>query len=50
MKASDDGQYVALSVGKNLITGIEIITEIIVMRRNPIKNEFSIIKRIDMKA
>ena len=48
MKASADGQYVALSIGKNLITGIEVIVEIIVIRRNPVKNEFSIIKRIDM--
>jgi len=49
MKSSNDGQYVALSVGKNLITCIEVIVEIIIMRRNPVKNEFNIIKRIDMK-
>jgi hypothetical protein len=48
MKSSDDGQYIALSVGKNLITGIEEILQIIIMRRDADKNEYSIIKRIDM--
>jgi len=48
MVPSDDGQYIAFSVGKNLITGIEVLVEIIIMLRDTERNEFSVIKRIDM--
>ena len=34
MSASDDGQYIAYTVGKKLITGIEVIIEMIVMLRD----------------
>ena len=35
MKASNDGQFVGVSVGKNRINGEEIITEVIILKRNP---------------
>jgi hypothetical protein len=47
MKASNDGQFVGVSVGKNRINGEEIITEVIILKRNP-NNEFREFKRIDM--
>jgi len=48
MAASDDGQYIAFTVGKKLITGIEVIIELIIMLRDNETNEFSVIKKIDM--
>jgi hypothetical protein len=49
MKASNDGQYVAVSVGKNMINGEEIITQVIIVKRNPQTDKFRVHKRIDMK-
>ena len=49
MVVNSSGQYIALSVGKNLINGIEEIAEIIIMMRDPETNEFFVIKNIDME-
>lgn len=48
MKASNDGQFVGVSVGKNQINGEEVITEVIILKRNP-ENKFKEFKRIDME-
>jgi len=49
LNVSTDGNHVAVATGKTLVTGIEIIMEIIILKRNH-KNKFQEKKRINMAS
>lgn len=50
MKSDKDGNYIGISVGKNMINGDEVIVQVIILKRNKTTNRFKVYLRIDMIA